>query len=188
MNEPTTPPADDLDVNLASPGSRIGATMINCFFMAAIMFAGMFLFGFAIMDSPIDPAQLNKMSEAERIAWAQQFYSNPKTHLVWLLPLGFALVQLVLTACTGASVGKLMLGLRVVHKDGRKAGFLYGVLLRKLVYWLVLLTVGSFLSGTLLFLWLLLVITGIVMLFTDPLRRTPVDFMAQTLVIQLPRR
>lgn len=110
-----------------------------------------------------------------------------ETGVVLSLLLGFftgALVvvyEVVMIGTTGATVGKQLLGLKVVNQDGSAADYMTG--LRRMGLYILFLFVGLIpILGALAF--VAVAIAGVVMLFTDSQRQTPWDKIGQTLVME----
>jgi uncharacterized RDD family membrane protein YckC len=98
--EPQSPPQANL--KLASLGKRLGASVIDGLFL--------FLLGAAI----------------SRVAWGD---SRTVEQVRWAF-LGVTACQWVLVSLRGQSLGKIVLGIRIVTRDNRAVGFYRGVALR----------------------------------------------------------
>lgn len=168
-------------------GRRIGAYVIDTFIMVALIFAVVYpLFMSASVEEPSNRATCPSLSEdseftseldldasicvelgdtvryvpvGEENAFVAQFYG---------VALGIPLLNLVLLqGLTGASLGKLILGLRVVRQDGSTAGLGWAAL-----RWLLLLIDGACCA-----------IIGLVLVFTTKGHRRLGDMAASTFVV-----
>jgi uncharacterized RDD family membrane protein YckC len=62
---------------------------------------------------------------------------GPEAVFVWGAPLALIAIQAVLVSRRGQSIGKLAMRIRIERADGRRVGFVHGVLLRSwLMAWL----------------------------------------------------
>jgi len=75
---------------------------------------------------------------ASSIARHQMFTSaDAHSAAAWLTPLLFVVEVYVLTAISGLTVGKRLLGLRVIRTDGSRPGFKWAALRTLLLVWVV---------------------------------------------------
>ncbi len=122
------------DPQLADRGRRLGARVIDWIFGFVCKLPGILMIGSQFLD----PAFLQKLMNA---ATSGRPLSPDEINLSKLLPgliaigVGWVVglvVEIVLLSLRGQSLGKLLLGIRVVRTaDGSTAGFLHGWLLRE---------------------------------------------------------
>lgn len=163
---------DTVEVELAGAWERVGAHLLN----------NVFTF-IAAVPIGIGAAMSKDAHNLSGVFW-----------LSILVFIAYGVYQVWLMSTTGQSLGKKLLGLRVVKTTGEEVGFVNVVLLREVVYGLgvgVLTSVFSFMGdagnaiGTLVSLGI--GIANIVMLFSHSERRVLWDMVADTVVIKLPR-
>lgn len=160
--------SDEAAVNIALPIPRIAARVIDWILWLAIRAGAAAFIGYVAGSEPAD-------------TWLDRA----------LIPvLGVILISIYeigLVARTGATVGKMAMGLKVVNRDGRAVDLstaMYRVLPLLVVglieaflfgrtWWLTILGLLGFLA---------LLVYSFVTLFSDSLRRTPWDRLAGTLV------
>ncbi|UQA59579.1 RDD family protein [Polyangium aurulentum] len=124
VNPYAPPEARDFDIDspnafepqlLASRGSRLGARLID----GLLQYAAAFLIGTGVrLALGLPRRSLNEAGVDTYVLGA----------FAWLVPLS---VQWYLTATTGQSIGKRLLGLKIVKMDGSPVDFVSGVILRE---------------------------------------------------------
>lgn len=160
--------SDDAVVTIALPVPRIAARVIDWVLWLAIRAGAAAFIGYVAGSEPAD----NWLDRA-------------------LIPvLGIILISIYefsLVALTGATVGKMAMGLRVVNSDGTAVDL--STAMFRVLPLLVAGLVEAFLFGRTWWLTILgllafvaLIVYGFVMLFADSSRRTPWDRLAGTLV------
>jgi uncharacterized RDD family membrane protein YckC len=124
----------DMEPHLPAPrGTRLGARIIDALIVMAIAFPIGFIGGLLRLG----------------LGWTAM------SGLAAFLPLAY---QWYLTATTGQTIGKRMLGLKVVRTDGGEVGFVHGVVLRE---WITgAISVIPFIGG-------LVNLAGICLIFGD---------------------
>lgn len=145
----------------ASIGARFMATLINM----VVFFLTLMPFMMAFVGLNPDPNKINAGNLAERMAYAQTLaeqISPSSALLTFILLMGFLCIQCVMIAKKGQSIGKRVMGIRVVDETTNrlpKMGSLIGLrtLLLFVIYWLasvfpfnlalILLVVNYFLVG-----------------------------------------
>lgn len=184
---------DEVEVVIASPGSRIAAYLLNVLFSIA---AYLPLFFFALW-----PVMSNGWNATEDV------------DINWLGPSilgGFAILliygiwQIWMMSKHGQSLGKRVMNIRVLKKDGSNPGFVGTVLMREVVYnllvgvialvaaFLIVLVLGADMKeaesvGNLFS--FAAAVACFVMLFNKAKdRRTLQDYVAGTVVVQLPKK
>lgn len=192
--DPSMPVSEgEMEVELASPWARMGAYIINSLISVVVMIPLLLSFVPAILsgNSNFDDSLIKSLGIGMGISL--------------LLGLGLLVWQLVWMIQRGQSIGKRILGIKVVTLNGENPGFVGTVLMREVVYYLIILVI-TFIIGALLgvifavgghldaidrysFVFDLLgyipTIICVVMLFrTQTLRRTLQDYLAKTLVIK----
>jgi uncharacterized RDD family membrane protein YckC len=148
------PPAVREERVLASPALRLGGALIDSALMYALMLPG----ALRVMDT----------AQIERDLY--QDYVIPIAGPALVL----VVVQALLISTRGQSVGKLIVGTRIVRTDGAPAGFLHGVLIRQ---WLAYLPWGIPGVGS------LIAIVDSLMVFRRS-RRCGHDMFAGTIVVK----
>lgn len=157
-------------VNIALPVPRLAARVIDWILWLAIRAGAAAFIGYVAGSEPAD-------------TWLDRA----------LIPvLGVILIsiyEISLVARTGATVGKMAMGLRVVDRDGTAVDLSTAML--RVLPLLVAGLVEAFLFGRVWWLTIVgllafagLIVYSFVMLFADPLRRTPWDRLADTLVVR----
>ena len=172
---------DEIEVDLASPWARMGAVVLN------------WLFGF-LASTPLLGATFFVMKNIEQNG--SVIFALP---LAMLIPLVYGIWQIVQYSRYGQTLGKKIVGIRVIREDGSNPGFM-GVVLREGVYNIILLAITLLIALPLgltsknviniyIYGWILMFasLICVVMLFAVPDRRTLQDMLAKTVVIQLPK-
>ena len=115
--------------------------------------------------------------------------SNGERGLMWIvisavLLLAWGIYQAVLMSKTGQSLGKKLLGIKVVTLEGDNPGFVGTVLMREIVYNIILTVLGMIpFLGVLISIGAAIAL--LVMIFLDGNnRRTLQDMLAKTLVVK----
>lgn len=173
---------DEMEVELAGVGERIGAYCINQMLTGLAMVP--LIIGF--IASFVD-----KTSSGNGRMWLLMGLLVMVAYYAW---------QIYLMSKYGQSLGKRLLNIRVIKADGEEAGFVNVVLLRELVFnvgvgfgagvfggivgGLGAPEVGSFLGGGA---QIIASLACLVMLFAHSERRTLQDLIANTVVIKVPR-
>lgn len=168
---------NEIEVNLATIGSRIVAYILNFVIWGVMLFIVGVLWAMSMDHRPS-----KEEVEVFSALW------------VVLVSLIYLIVQCILMSRDGQSIGKKIMGIKVIDKDGETAGFVKNVLLREVLYNFILIILGipftlmlnndnaanipSFIAMAICF----------VMLFIDPDRRTLQDKLAGTYVVQLPKK
>ena len=179
-----------MEVDLASAGSRIGAALLNGVFNL-------------LAYIPLIVAIVQEGGYNTRAQGLEKLSTDDTGLMGWLMGvLVYGIVQIFYMSRDGQSLGKKVLGIRVLKTDGQNPGFLGTVLIREIGYGLVLflISVGIGMLGVLMGgenlgdILVNLVQFGAsgacaVMLFqmkND--RRTLQDMMANTVVVKLPKK
>lgn len=89
--------------------------------------------------------------------------------------------EVLMIGTQGATVGKMLLGLKVVNDDGSPADYMTG-LMRMAIYIVVGMLMVFPVLGLVLF--AVLTVMGFVMLFVDAKQQTPWDKVGRTLVVE----
>lgn len=177
-------PSDEMEVELASPWERIGAAVINSIIAAVV---GIFCF-FAFVPafrSP-SPAGIVRATSIGAI-------------ISILLLLALCIWQIVWMTKRGQSIGKRLMGIRVIGLEGQNPGFVGTVLMREIVFncivAAIVLIIGAVLgtghsaSGGASLMDLLSNVPSLIcliMLFRpQTMRRTLQDYLAKTIVIKV---
>ncbi|MCP2040213.1 putative RDD family membrane protein YckC [Neisseria sp. HSC-16F19] len=184
---------DEIEVEIAGPWARIAAYIINTILTVLV-----------VVPLIIDIVRLGISENSSVNAFTDLFTG---VGMIATVVLGFGLLiwQLVWMTTRGQSIGKRMLGIKVVNMEGQNPGFVGTVLMREVVYQLIILVItfiigfiaGMFLAagGTLeamdeystLFdaLGYIPLIICLIMLFNkNNMRRTLQDYLAKTIVIK----
>lgn len=192
---------DAVDVEIAGAGSRIVAAMLNGLFnclvsvptVVAMFQAAAGTAAELGLDNKELAVLLNSGNEEELGKFFEVFFTQLSGNSwLWigLAVAAFYLVwQTVWMGRYGQSVGKRIVGIRVIKTNGSDAGFLGVVVMREMVYGfavgiitaVVEIAVGTDIS-------LLPPLICLIMLFAAKDRRTLQDWVADTVVVKLPNR
>lgn len=194
---------DKIEIELAGGWERIGAVLLNYIFSTLTMLPFMIHFFISLASVMAEDGNSIEKPPSFMAFW-------------WLLiPIGFQIYQLVLLSQHGHTLGKKLLNLKIIRQNGEVAGFVHGFLLREAVYQFAISTVLGILSalltpfllpdftqdavkpedimnlyGTMMlinFLGILSPVICFIMLFAQREKRTLQDFIADTVVIKIPR-
>ncbi|RRD89287.1 RDD family protein [Conchiformibius steedae] len=171
---------DEIEVDLASPWARMGAVVLNKLFLVLTFVP-------AIAAASLSGSKGNI------------FIIIPSL----LIPLVYVIWQLIQYSRHGQTLGKKIVGIRVIREDGSNPGFVGAVLLREVVYSIILTiialiiilpfglsTASSSSTETVTANDAILLMDNLVcviMMFAARDRRTLQDMLAKTVVIQLPK-
>ncbi|MBQ9600575.1 MAG: RDD family protein [Neisseriaceae bacterium] len=170
----------EIEVELASAGQRIAAYIIN----NAIWFVLMFIMGF------VWAALVGKPTEADTVKLG-----------MWVIAVSiiYLVIQVILMSRDGQSIGKKIMGIKVIDANGETAGFVRFFLLREIVFSIVFvvnvivfsipLNIVLDLNGQYQTIPALVmtIICGMMLYFAKD-RRTLQDRLANTYVIKLPKK
>lgn len=134
-------------VQLASPWRRIVAYSINCALYYLILFIGIQIFNQSNKlneygnDYPLqvwflsDFGDYKPINDLGNLIFLDDIY-NPTLLLIYIVVpiLLFRLVQTILMSKKGQSIGKLIMGIKVINYNGKKAGFARLVLAREVIF------------------------------------------------------
>lgn len=106
----------------ASRTKRFFGAVIDSLLLGAMVFAGVMLMGTLISSGFIEEAALDRstLSLDAVNAWGALYFPA----------IALTLIQWNLIATRGQSIGKLLLGMRIVNEGGQCPGFIQGVILR----------------------------------------------------------
>ena len=180
------PQTEVVDVHIASPGARVTAYLLNNLFNVLIWvpFIVMVVFTFDESEELVSESSLSNTPDYAVIT----FFISLAVYLV------FGIFQLYYMSRDGQSLGKKIMGIRVLKSDGNNPGFEGTVLIREVVWALAVGVVVTLVSlaisdtgGNLIS--LLIAFINFIMLFSVKRdRRTLYDMLADTVVVQLPPR
>lgn len=167
---------DEMEVELATPWQRIGAVLINNI-ITALLYVPM------IMGAGNSYAAYVAASEGDAIP-ADGGGSGLWIGVSVVLLLIWGVYQVVLMSKTGQSVGKKLMGIRVITLDGENPGFVGTVLMREVVFGLILGVISIIpVLGSIVYLGVMIAL--LVMIFLESReRRTLQDMLAKTLVVK----
>lgn len=137
-------------VQLASPWRRIVAYSINCALYYLILFIGIQIFNQNVnlnehytqnIYYPLqvwflsDFGDYKPINDLGNLIFLDDIY-NPTLLLIYIVVpiLLFRLVQTILMSKKGQSIGKLIMGIKVINYNGKKAGFARLVLVREVIF------------------------------------------------------
>lgn len=134
-------------VQLASPWRRIVAYSINCALYYLILFIGIQIFNQSNKlneygnDYPLqvwflsDFGDYKPINDLGNLIFLDDIY-NPTLLLIYIVVpiLLFRLVQAILMSKKGQSIGKLIMDIKVINYNGKKAGFARLVLVREVMF------------------------------------------------------
>ncbi len=159
---------NEMEVDLAEPWRRVVAFVLNVVLLFVFSIGIGFILGMA--GSILD----RNLTEG---------WNSMLVGLIVILV--YSIGQSMMLLSTGQSLGKRIMGIRVISEDGEPIGLMRGVLLREWVVFLVLQIVLGLLPVVGALLALILLAASIIMMFMDEEgRRTPQDWLAKTLVIR----
>ncbi|MBH5329518.1 RDD family protein [Eikenella sp. S3360] len=157
--------ADEMEVELASPWQRMGARIMD-----GLPFAGIGILAAILL--PIMGGSGGGAAMALII-------------VALLAILGLLIYNLVIMTRDGQSIGKKIIGIRVITEDGDNPGFVKYVLVREFAYNMIFTIIGLFSEALGNLLAFVAAIVCIVMLFRESSnRQTLQDLLAKTLVIK----
>lgn len=147
--------ADSVAGNLAEPVKRIGARVIDGIIWFIITIVVSLIFGGGSFSAGI-----------------------VASIIIGLLVVAY---EVVMVGTQGGTVGKLLLGMKVVNEDGSAADYQTG--LRRMYLYIAFIFIGLIpILGQLLN--FIVAVAGLVMLFTDARHQTPWDKVGKTLVVE----
>lgn len=178
------------NIELASAGRRLAAFVLNMLFTLIALIPILLLVLDLIMRLGL--SSILPVTRDNFVLYASVAGGVLLIYVVW---------QIYLMSCYGQSMGKRLLGLRVVKTDGSAAGFVHVVFLREVVPYLLIHVACMVVSMMALMVtqnyemvmlgdilpWACYALACVIMLFTHAKRRTLYDLFANTVVIQLPR-
>lgn len=165
----------EIEVELASAGQRIGAYIINNVIWLVLMMVMVFVWS----------ALVYKPTEADIVKLG-----------MWVIAVSiiYLVIQAIFMSRDGQTIGKKIMGVKVIDADGETAGFVRFFLLREAVYNIILTILGVPLGVALnseqvaQIPSIIALLICFVMLFVAADRRTLQDKLANTYVIQLPKK
>lgn len=188
---------------LASPWRRIGAVLINLVIFGLVVFPFSFSSVNMFVSRPVPDPNIDSMTVV------YDFYHPILSNFVYgsLLSLIILIWQWIWMGRYGQSIGKRLLGIRVVDLEGRNPGFNGTVLVREvsfcfLIYFglfisLILIQIVNFLGlpligvilGNIYYIFCLCVplICLVMLFFLKTQRRTLQDMLAKTKVVYQPK-
>ncbi len=127
---------------LADRGKRLLARLIDSGLMLCAIMPGAFWF-FAALGMETQRSSMRGHAHVEQEAVPQALLGlGGGIMLTTLLVLALFIVQMVLLSTKGQTVGKKILGIRIVQLNGSEAGFVHAVLLRAIVMGFINALVG----------------------------------------------
>ncbi|WP_373754017.1 RDD family protein [Neisseria weixii] len=199
MNDMNLMPSEmtgpQIEVDLAPPMKRIGAVILNS------------VLNIAAYIPLIISVLAGESGYLQRVSASKEM-TLPEINMTWLM-IGIAVlvvygaVQIYFMSKDGQSLGKKMLGIRVLKTDGSNPGFFGTVFMREVAYYFllglaagVIAYVAQSITGNpdmfdLLsnLIQLAAYVACVVMLFkVKSDRRTLQDYLANTVVVELPKR
>ena len=185
------PQTEVVDVHIASVWSRVAAYLLNYLFNVIIFLPYYYILyteEAAIAKQkniPFTPDLITSVSMRADMAKV-----GGLSTIVYLI---VGIVQLYYMSRYGQSLGKKIMGIRVLKSNGSNPGFLGTVLVRELAWGLIVLVIlisaYFVLKVNILICSLLILLINFIMLFSVKRdRRTLYDMLADTVVVQLPPR
>ncbi|HHK5995367.1 TPA: RDD family protein [Neisseria subflava] len=191
INLSDLPKTEIVDVHIASVWSRVAAYLLNYLFNVII-----FLPYYYILYT-----EATAISKQENIPFTPDLITSVSMRadmaqvggLSTIVYLIVGIVQLYYMSRYGQSLGKKIMGIRVLKSNGSNPGFLGTVLVRELAWGLIVLVIlisaYFVLKVNILICSLLILLINFIMLFSVKRdRRTLYDMMADTVVVKLPPR
>lgn len=169
---------------LAGPGIRILARIIDwALFTVLTAIAFLSVGGLEWVGDVIE--LISESAETgEPLDTAELTDSTPSSVPATVVALALAVLQISLLALKGATVGKLLTGIRVICQDTGALPPGWGPALRRNL--LVLLGLIPIVGGIIGLLGVLVGLASLVLLFADRQRRTVMDLIASTFVVKRP--
>lgn len=191
INLSDLPKTEIVDVHIASVWSRVAAYLLNYLFNVII-----FLPYYYILYT-----EATAISEQENIPFTPDLITSVSMRadmaqvggLSTIVYLIVGIVQLYYMSRYGQSLGKKIMGIRVLKSNGSNPGFLGTVLVREVAWGLIVLVIlisaYFVLKVNILICSLLILLINFIMLFSVKRdRRTLYDMLADTVVVKLPPR
>lgn len=192
------PSENQVEVTIASAGRRMGAYVLNIIF-SGLAYATLLFAAIWPLRNYSNRAKGSDMAELATTDW-----SMPWLFAGLAIFLIYGIWQLVCMSKNGQSLGKKILGIRVLKMDGSNPGFWGTVLLREVLYNIIVAITAVALGFVLIFILglpsssletivnlssFLATLICVVMLFNrKKSRRTLQDYLADTVVVQLPKK
>ena len=169
------------EMELASPGKRIIAVLIN--FVIGIIVAIPSYIAYGMMMKDYMAALQTENGEAAMASLEPTGTAATLYMVGGVFSLIYMIVQIVLISKYGQSLGKKIMKIVVVDEDGEPVGFVKGLLLRVIAFYVILFIIILIpLLGA--FVYLGIWVACLVMLFlVDRDRRTLQDMIAKTYVV-----
>ncbi|UTG74642.1 RDD family protein [Neisseria subflava] len=191
INLSDLPKTEIVDVHIASVWSRVAAYLLNYLFNVIIFLPYYYILyteATAISKQkniPFTPDLITSVSMRADMAQV-----GGLSTIVYLI---VGIVQLYYMSRYGQSLGKKIMGIRVLKSNGSNPGFLGTVLVRELAWGLIVLVIlisaYFVLKVNILICSLLILLINFIMLFSVKRdRRTLYDMLADTVVVKLPPR
>lgn len=191
INLSDLPQTEIVDVHIASVWSRVAAYLLNYLFNVIIFLPYYYILyteAAAISKQeniPFTPDLITSVSMRADMAQV-----GGLSTIVYLI---VGIVQLYYMSRYGQSLGKKIMGIRVLKSNGSNPGFLGTVLVREVAWGLIVLAIVFaayfVLKGNILIYSLLITLINFIMLFSVKRdRRTLYDMLADTVVVKLPPR
>ena len=185
------PQTEVVDVHIASVWSRVAAYLLNYLFNVIIFLPYYYILytEAAVIakqkNIPFTPDLITSVSMRADMAQV-----GGLSTIVYLI---VGIVQLYYMSRYGQSLGKKIMGIRVLKSNGSNPGFLGTVLVRELAWGLIVLVIlisaYFVLKVNILICSLLILLINFIMLFSVKRdRRTLYDMLADTVVVKLPPR
>lgn len=168
---------------LATPGKRILATLIDAIIAGLVTFVVTLPFGAVSILTALSSSQAQTTTDWAALTAANQgtnFISGLLGVVVWVLV--FLVVPIYVW--NGQTLGKKILNLKIVREDG-KATEAMDIVKRYSIYLVVnVLNIIPFIGAVSACVAIVLPVVNLVMLFTDERRQTVLDKVGQTLVVE----
>jgi uncharacterized RDD family membrane protein YckC len=163
---PAAADASEFVPSLASRGSRLGAVLLDQLFVLILLLPGLW----QLLQPFMKDMQAGRSPTPEEIV-AQL---APALPLLIIPILVFVIVQIVLLVKHGQTVGKKLLGIRIVKLNGSNPGFVSVIIMRSFLPGLIggIPAVGPFFS-----------LVNVLLIFRED-RRCIHDLMAGTIVVE----
>ena len=191
INLSDLPKTEIVDVHIASVWSRVAAYLLNYLFNVIIFLPYYYLL---YTEAAAIAKQKNISFTPDLITSvsmrADMAQVGGLSTIVYLI---VGIVQLYYMGRYGQSLGKKIMGIRVLKSNGSNPGFLGTVLVRELAWGLIVLVIlisaYFVLKVNILICSLLILLINFIMLFSVKRdRRTLYDMLADTVVVKLPPR
>ncbi len=172
------------ELELASPGNRLAAVLINQLLINLTYIPFYIYMSFSLLDNDKYYTDNETTFNGDYSQVISNWMSQPTTKYMIALTIVtliiYALWQMYWMSKYGQSIGKRLLKIRVVRINGENPGFIHNVILREFIYQILVLFIGTV---TLFFGYFVFLLAPAMVFIRRWNRRTLQDFLAGTIVV-----